>query len=254
MDGSDTHRWNKVWIVGASTGIGKALAHRLAPSSGRICISARSADKLQAMEQSGSNMQAYPLDVTASDAVENAEVEIVADGVPLDLVVISSGAWHPVKPDAFDPEIFRQAMDVNFQGVINVLAAVLPGMISRGSGHVAIISSVSGYRGLPNAAAYAPSKAALINLAECIHPQLKRAGIDVSIINPGFVDTPMTSANKFPMPFLMTAEDAADRIAKGLAARRYEIAFPTRFVLILKLLRILPNRLFFWIINKFVLR
>lgn len=254
MDSHNPRRWNKVWIVGASTGIGRALAERIAPECGRVCVSARTASKLDEVANSAANIDAYPLDVTDTDMVGNVEVEINADDRPLDLVVISSGAWHPVKPNALDPEIFKKAMDVNFQGVINVLAAVLPAMIKRGSGHVAIVSSVSGYRGLPNAAAYAPSKAALINLAECLYPQLKRSGVDITIINPGFVDTPMTVNNKFPMPFLMTAEEAAERIARGLATRRYEIAFPTRFVLILKLLRMLPNRIFFWFINKFVLR
>lgn len=247
-------KWNKVWIVGASTGIGRELALRLAPESGKVCVSARTASKLEELATSAPNIETHPLDVTDADMVGNAEVEINADDAPLDLVVISSGTWQPVKPDALDPDIFKKAMDVNFQGVINVMAAVLPAMIKRGSGHLAVVASVSGYRGLPNAAAYAPTKAALINLVECLYPQLKRAGVDITIINPGFVDTPMTAANKFPMPFLMSAEGAAGRIAKGLAARRYEIAFPTRFVLILKLLRMLPNRVFFWIINKIVLR
>ncbi len=198
-------------------------------------------------------MLTAPVDVTDAQAVENVARQL-GETTPLDLVVISSGAWHPVKPTEFDPAAFAKAVDVNFMGVINVLSAVVPLMIERGGGHVAIVASVSGYRGLPNAAAYSPMKAALINLTESIRPQLLRMGVHVTIINPGFVDTPMTAVNKFPMPFLMSAETAADRIAKGLISRRYEIAFPTRFVVMLKILRILPNPLFFWIINKFILK
>ncbi len=209
---------------------------------------------MNAIAQKHANMVAHTLDVTDQGQVSRTAKQLELDhGMP-DLVIISSGVWHPIKPDAFDPEIFRNAVDVNFMGVINVLAAVVPKMIEHGGGHIAIIASVSGYRGLPNAAAYSPMKAALINLAESIYPQLKRKGVDLTIVNPGFVDTPMTSVNKFPMPFLMTPEEAAERISKGLDRRDYEIAFPTRFVLILKLLRVLPNRIFFWIINKFVLK
>ena len=246
-------RWQNAWIIGASTGIGHALAKRIAGDCGSINVSARSVEKLEALASGFAHMNAKPLDVTDTDAVAGIAAQLVKD-CPLDLVVISSGVWRQVKPGEFDPDAFRKAVDVNFMGVINVLAAVIPAMIERGAGHVAIVGSVSGYRGLPNAAAYSPMKAALINLAESIRPQLKRRGIDITIVNPGFVDTPMTSVNKFPMPFLMTAEEAADQIATGLETRRYEIAFPTRFVMMLKLLRILPNRIYFWIINKFMLK
>lgn len=127
-------------------------------------------------------------------------------------------------------------------------------MVERGGGHIAIIASASAYRGLPNAAAYSPMKSALNNLAESIHPQLKRAGVHITIVNPGFVDTQLTAVNKFPMPFLMSAEEAAERIAKGLSERRYEIAFPWRLVFPLKLMRLLPNRVFLWFVNRFVLK
>ena len=198
-------------------------------------------------------MLAAPLDVTDADAAHRLARQL-GDMTPIDLVVISSGSWQAMRPTELDPAVFREAVDINFTGVINVLSAVIPAMVEHGGGHIAIVASVSGYRGLPNAAAYSPMKAALINLAESIRPQLMRKGVHVTIVNPGFVDTPMTSVNKFPMPFLMSAETAADRIAKGLYSRRYEIAFPTRFVMILKLLRILPNSVFFWIVNKFVLK
>lgn len=247
-------RWNRAWIIGASTGIGHALAKRIAPQCGSVIVSARSAEKLDALAGDHHRMEAHPVDVADTEGVAGLAARLDSASDPIDLVVVSSGVWHPLKLNAIDPAKFRDAVNVNFVGVINVLAAIVPVMIERGHGHVAIVGSVSGYRGLPNAAAYAPTKAALINLAECIRPELNRAGIDVSIINPGFVDTPMTSVNKFPMPFLMGPDEAADRIARGLAARRYEIAFPTRFVLFLKLLRTAPNGVFFWFINKFILK
>lgn len=139
-------------------------------------------------------------------------------------------------------------------GVIHVLNACIQTMVERGEGHIAIVSSVSGYRGLPNAAAYSPSKAALINLAESIAPQLAQKGVTISLVNPGFVDTPMTSENDFPMPFIVSAEEAATKIIAGLEKKKFEIAFPKRLAWIMNFLRIIPNGMFFWIVRKFILR
>ena len=135
-------------------------------------------------------------------------------------------------------------------GVINVLQAILPNFRKKGSGHIAWISSVAGYAGLPKSAAYGPSKAALINLAEGLKPELSRVGITLSVINPGFVKTPMTAANDFPMPFLMESNDAARLTIQGLARQQFEIAYPWRFVILLKLLRFLPYSLFFFLTKR----
>ena len=248
------YRWNKAWIIGASTGIGHALAKRIAPRCKTVVVSARSTGKLEALARDHMQLEPQPVDVTDAAAIAALAARIDSGDDPVDLVVISSGVWHPVKAGQFDIEKFKDAVDVNFMGVINVLAAIVPPMVARGSGHIAIISSASAYRGLPNAAAYSPMKAALLNLTESIYPQLKRAGVHISIIVPGFVDTPLTAVNKFPMPFLMSAEEAARRIARGLEQKRYEIAFPNRFIYLLKLMRMLPNSVFFWYINKFVLK
>jgi len=139
-------------------------------------------------------------------------------------------------------------------GVVNVLAKIVPDMIRRESGQIAIVSSVAGYRGLPQAAAYGPTKAALINLAESLHPELAEKGVTLSIINPGFVDTPMTAVNDFPMPFLMPVDEAAQRLLRGLERKSYEITFPRRFTWMLKALRLLPNAVFFWVVRTFILR
>lgn len=254
MAQADGAYWPKAWIIGASSGIGHALARRMASQCGLIAVSARSSGPLDALADAHDNIEACPLDITDRLAVDQMAAHLDNDNQPLDLVVISSGLWHPADPLSIDPDKFAEAMNVNFSGVINVLAAVVPDMASRGRGHIAIVASVSGYRGLPKAAAYSPAKAALINLVESIRPELNRKGIAVTIINPGFVDTPMTAVNSFPMPFMVTAENAADRIAKGLSGKQYEIAFPRRFVFFMKLARLVPNRIFFWFINKFVLK
>jgi NAD(P)-dependent dehydrogenase (short-subunit alcohol dehydrogenase family) len=173
---------------------------------------------------------------------------------PIDLAVLNAGTWNVVKLDDFEPTAFRASMDVNYLGVVNGIAAVLPGMLARGRGHIAVVSSVAGYRGLPKAAAYGPTKAALINLVESLRPELEARGITISLVSPGFVETPMTSVNKFPMPFLMPVERAAERMLGGLVKGRYEIVFPRRLAYGMKLLRLLPNAVFFWIVRNFIFR
>jgi NAD(P)-dependent dehydrogenase (short-subunit alcohol dehydrogenase family) len=199
-------------------------------------------------------MAAFPLDVTDEAAVADCYEQIESKDGPVDLVVISSGTWDVVTPPDLDPHVFKKAMEVNFMGVINVLANVVPDMMRRGKGQIAIVSSVAGYRGLPKAAAYGSTKAALINLAESLHPELAESGVTLSIVNPGFVDTPMTAVNDFPMPFLMPVDAAAERLLRGLERKHYEITFPRRFTWIMKLLRLLPNVVYLWLVRRFVLR
>lgn len=247
--------WNKVWITGASTGIGHELALRLAARGTRVAATARSADKLTALAAQQSLITAHPADVTDPNALVRLVGEVESDLVSVDLVILNAGTYTPLHTvNGLDPEIFRKTVDVNYLGVVNAISAILPAMLERRRGHIAIVASVAGYRGLPQAAAYGPTKAALINLAECLRAELEGHGITVSVINPGFVKTPMTAQNDFPMPFIMEPGDAADRIIKGLEAGKYEIAFPRRFALILKTLRLLPNAVFFWIIRKTVMK
>jgi short-subunit dehydrogenase len=246
--------WTTVWITGASTGIGRELALQLDGRVVHVAISARSVDKLQELEAAATSIKSFPLDVTDEAAVKRTAAAIEAQCGAIDLAVLNAGTWNIPKLPVIDPGDFRSSMAVNYMGVVNTLAALLPGMFARGKGHIAVVSSIAGYRGLPKAAAYGPTKAALINLVESIRPELERAGVTITLVNPGFVDTPLTENNDFPMPFLMPAPDAVRRMLDGLVKRKYEILFPRRLAYGLKLLRLLPNAAFFWIVRSFILK
>ncbi len=243
--------WKVAWVTGASTGIGREIALQLAARGVRVAASARSADKLAGLDP---GILVVPLDVTDPAACEAAVQRIEAELGPIDLAVLGAGTYTPVSVDRLDPALFADMMNTNYTGVVNCVAAVAPRMLQRGRGHLSWIASVAGFMGLPKAAAYGPSKAALINLAESLHPEMKLRGVLVSVINPGFVRTPLTAQNDFEMPFLLTAEDAARRSIAGLSEGRFEIAYPRRFVAILKLVRSLPYPLFFWLIKRAILK
>jgi NAD(P)-dependent dehydrogenase (short-subunit alcohol dehydrogenase family) len=248
---SNSLPWKVVWITGASTGIGREVALQLALQRVKVAASARNAEKLAEL---GSGIRPYPLDVTDRAAVLKTIAQIEQDLGPIDLAILGAGSYGPVEADKIDPAQFSSIMDVNYMGVVNCLAGLLAPMLARRVGHISWIASVAGYRGLPKAAAYGPSKAALINLAESLKPELDAKGITISVINPGFVETPMTAKNDFPMPFLMQPAEAARLTIAGLAKKRFEIAYPSRFVAILKIARILPYWLFFRIIRGSVLK
>ncbi|WP_370261780.1 SDR family NAD(P)-dependent oxidoreductase [Limnobacter sp.] len=241
----------RVWIVGASTGIGEALARQLDQLGCRQMLSARSADKLSALAGELKQATALPLDITDEHAVNNAFDTLMAAWGGLDLVVLMAGTYSEMDVAHFDLAKVRQQIDVNLNGTMHVLASVLPCVIGQGHGHISIVSSVAGYRGLPNSLAYGPTKAALINLAEALHMELKPSKVGVSVINPGFVDTPLTRKNTFPMPFLITAEQAANEIIVGLEKGEFEIHFPKAFTRSLRALRILPYSLYFAAVKKF---
>ncbi|HEX4894008.1 MAG TPA: SDR family NAD(P)-dependent oxidoreductase, partial [Hyphomicrobiaceae bacterium] len=170
---------------------------------------------------------------------------ISADLGRIDLAILNAGVWHPMKTSEFDVTRVLDSINVNYIGIVNALEPLIPDMVTAQKGHIALVGSVAGYRGLPMAAAYAPSKAAVINLAEVLRLELARRGIMVSLINPGFVETPMTAVNTFPMPFILKPDDAARRIIRGLERGKFEIAFPWQLVVMLKLMRVLPYKLFF---------
>jgi short-subunit dehydrogenase len=251
---SVTLPWRTVWITGASTGIGAEIARQLAAAGVRVAASARNAESLASLAQSSPGVTAVPLDVTKADDVKVAFERIERDIGPVDLIIAGAGAYKPITASDIQPDDFEAMFKVNYLGVINVLAAALPTFRSRRQGRISWIASVSGYRGLPKAAGYAPTKAALINLAECLKPELERDGVAISVINPGFVRTPMTAVNDFEMPFLMEPKDAAAATITGLAKGRFEVAYPTPFVAILKFARVLPYAAFFWFIRKYVLK
>lgn len=246
--------WRVVWITGASTGIGAEVARQLAAQGITVAISARSADKLAVAASGHGNLKPYPLDVTDAEAVTATFSAIERDLGPVDLVLAAAGTYAPVSLEDFSPRPFRIMYETNVLGVVNVLSAVLPALRRRRKGHVAWIASVAGYRGLPKAAAYGPTKAALINLAESLKPELDGDGVTVSVINPGFVKTPLTEQNDFEMPFLMEVDEAARRTIAGLAAGKFEVAYPGRFVAILKFARLLPYRIYFALIRGAVLK
>ena len=246
--------WKRAWITGASTGIGAEVARQLAEAGVVVATSARNVEQLQEAAGRNANLRPYPLDVTDAQAVAETFARIERQLGPVDLVICGAGTYAPVSLDAFSPEPFRKMYEVNYLGVINVLTAAMPAMRQRKRGHLSWIASVSGYRGLPKAAAYGPTKAALINLAESLAPELERDGVLVSVINPGFVKTPLTAQNDFEMPFLMEVKAAGAATISGLMRGRFEIAYPKPFVGILKLGRILPYWLYFWIVRRYILK
>lgn len=246
--------WKTAWITGASSGIGLELARLLDGKVTYLAVSARSQDKLSKLAAQCKNVVSYPLDVTDADAVADSVGDIEAAAGPIDLAVLNAGVWQLMDVAELDLKAIRTGIEVNYMGVVHAIDALLPGMLARGAGQIAIVASVAGYRGLPRSAAYGPTKAALINLAETLRTELAPRGITVSVVNPGFVDTPMTRDNPFPMPNIIPAKDAAQSLLAGLERRKYEIIFPRAFVFAMKLLRLLPNAMYFWVARTFLLK
>jgi NAD(P)-dependent dehydrogenase (short-subunit alcohol dehydrogenase family) len=234
-------------VIGASTGIGRATAEALLQRGARVAVSARNAQGLQTLD----GALALPLDVTDAAALHAAMQRIAHDWGGLDLLLYCAGTYRPMRATAFDLPSALQHDDVNYRGALHALAAALPMFTAQRAGHIALVSSVAGFGGLPQALAYGPTKAALINLAETLYLDLHPLGIGVHVINPGFVETPLTAQNTFAMPALITPEQAASALIAGLEAGRFDIHFPRRFTLWLKLLRLLPRGLYFRLVSRF---
>lgn len=240
-----------IWITGASSGIGRALALRLARGGHRVAASARNRDALADLaDQAGGAILPWPLDVTDPAAVAAACSAIERDLGPIDVAVLAAGSHHPVAARDFRAADLAKLVETNLIGVANALEPLMQAMIGRGRGRIAIVSSVAGYRGLPTSAYYGATKAALINLAESLKFDLDRHGVTMQLIDPGFVKTPLTDRNRFKMPCLISPEQAADAIARGLEGSGFEITFPKRFTYVLKLLRCLPYRLYFPLVAR----
>lgn len=242
-----TTPWRTAWITGASSGIGRALCVALASHGVRVAASARSGDALANLAATHPGITPFVLDVTDRAAVNATVDRIERELAPIDLAILNAGVGHMMSATRFDAGKAANVMAVNYLGVANGIEAVVRHMAPRSTGHIAVVSSVAGYRGLPRAGAYNASKAAAIALAESLKPDLDRAGITISLVNPGFVDTAMTAKNRFPMPFMIGADDAARRIIAGLSRRRFEIVFPWQMLIAMKLLRALPYPVFFWL-------
>lgn len=235
-----------IWITGAGSGIGLALAEALARQGQSVITSGRRAEPLRTLAERHSTVIPRPVDVTDLDAVRR----VVADMGAVETAILCAGTHQPTPATAFDAQDVRRLMEANLMGIVHCVEALLPGMLARKRGRLVLVASVAGYRGLPTAAGYCASKAAVIALAESLRLDLTGTGIDVRLVNPGFVDTPLTRRNPFPMPDIISAEQAAGHILDGLARDGFEIAFPRRFALVMKLLRLLPDRLFFPLVRK----
>lgn len=241
----------RVWIVGASSGIGAALAEALLSRGAHVALSARRVAPLTALASTaGPRALVLPLDVTDVQAVPVALDRIVAAWAGVDLVVLAAGTHQPVRAWDLDAVAARGLLDINLQGVLNCLPPVIARLLVQHSGAIAVISSVAGYRGLPTALVYGAGKAALNNLTETLYLDLAPKGIGVHLVCPGFVKTPLTDRNTFPMPALISAPAAAEAIIGGFEKGEFEIHFPKRFTGVLKMLRLLPYRWYFPLIRR----
>ena len=245
-------RGKTVWMVGASTGIGRATASLLHARGARVVVSARNKEALDTFVAEHPGAVAVALDATDRAAVALAATQVLALG-NLDGMVYCAGHYNAMRADTMDVPDMERHLRINYVGALYLLDAVLPHMVrtTRGAAFVSLVGSVAGYRGLPNSLAYGPTKAALINLAQTLYMDLHDKGVGVSLINPGFVETPLTAQNTFTMPALITPAQAADEILKGWAKGAFEIHFPKRFTLWLKLLELLPAGLYFRLVRRF---
>ena len=246
-------RGRRVWLIGASSGIGRATASLLHARGAQVCVSARGLDALTAFTQEHPGSTALALDSTDAAAVQDAARRLLAQG-PLHLVCYCAGQYQSLQAQDFDLDVMLAHDDTNYRGALHALAAVLPALRSAAqsgdTAHLSLVSSVAGYRGLPRSLAYGPTKAAMTNLAEALYLDLHGAGMGISVVHPGFVDTQLTQGNPFPMPALVTPQQAAGFILRGWERGAFEIDFPRRFTLVMKLLRLLPYRVYFPLVRK----
>jgi len=244
----------KIWITGASSGIGKALTEKFALEGWRVAASARRKEILDEMANN-ENIFSYPLDVTNQNQINEISSKITNDFGNLDLCVFSSGTYDPKLEQEINIKQNKFVMETNFFGVLHCIKSVEKYFKDKKSGHISIVSSIAAYRGLPNSSGYGPSKAALTNLTESLYFDFKKYNVRISLISPGFIKTPLTDKNESPMPFIKTPEFAAEKIFDGLTkSKAFEIHFPKALTLLLKFLRILPYKIYLFLIDKFVKR
>ncbi len=249
-----SEKQKKIWITGASSGIGKSVAEKFANEGWKVAVSARRKELLNELAKNP-NIVSFPLDVTNRNQINEVFKNILDNFGDLDICLFSSGTYEPKDEQNIDPDKIKNVINVNFLGVIDCVKSVERYFKDKKSGHISIVSSIAGYRGLPNSSGYGPSKAALTNFSESIYFDFKKFGVRVSVVSPGFIKTPLTDKNEFPMPFLKTPEYAAEKIFNGLVnSSAFEIHFPKGLTLTLKFLRILPYRLYLFLVDKFVKR
>ena len=246
-----------IWITGGSSGIGLATAKKFLNKNWKVIISARNTIKLEDAKEkllkntTNKNIYIYECDISKRNQVENTIDNIISVHKNIDLAILNAAAYSPNKNQNFSIENYEQLIDVNLKGTLYCIEMLLKQITDNNECHIAIVSSPVGYRGLPTAGAYGLTKAGLINLAESLYFDLKKNNFKISVINPGFIKSESTNLNTFPMPFLKSSEFAADEIYKGLTGKyKFEIFFPWFFLILLKFFRILPYRLYFYLIKK----
>ena len=243
-----------IWITGASSGIGKAVAEKFAREQWKVAISARRENLLKEIAQQ-KNIYSYPLDVTELQKTKEVFSNILNDFDGLDLCIFCSGTYNPKLESQINIDQIKNVMNVNFFGVLNCINAAENYFKEKKSGHISIVSSIAGYRGLPNSSGYGPSKAALTNLTESLYFDFKKHNVKISLISPGFIKTPLTDKNEFKMPFIKSPEFAAEKIFDGLVrSNSFEITFPKQLTIIFKIFRILPNKIYLYLVKKLVRR
>ena len=240
-----------IWITGGSTGIGRALAIKFANKGWNVAISARRENLLKEISDNYENIYGFPLDVTNKIECKKVFDQIKNKFENIDICFFSTGTWNPKKEKEIDVEQMEDVFKVNFFGTVNSIKAVEEYFRNKKNGIITIVSSIAGYRGLPNSTGYGPSKSALNNLAESLYFDFKRYNVRVCLVSPGFIRTPMTDKNDFKMPFLKTPEYAADQIYNGLINKNvFEIHFPKALTLTLKFLSFLPSKIYFKIVSR----
>ena len=238
---------NKViWITGASSGIGRSLAIKFANEGWQVAASARRENLLKELNNTNPNIHSFPLDVTDSEKCKAVFNEVIKKLNNIDICIFCTGIHDPKSERSLNLEKIKKIMEVNYFGTVNSINAIYDYFKKKKSGHISMISSVAGYRGLPAAGAYCASKSALTTFAESLYFDVKRFNVRVSVVHPGFIKTPMTDQNDFAMPMIKSAEFAADEIFKGLTkSRSFEIHFPKSFTFLMKILKFMPNSLYF---------
>ncbi len=240
-----------IWITGGSTGIGKALALKFANEGWNVAVSARRENLLKEISDKNENIHGFPLDVTDKIKCMKVFEQIKNKFKTIDICFFSTGTWNPKKEKDIDIEQIEDVFKVNFFGTLNSIKTVEEYFKNKKEGIITIVSSIAGYRGLPNSTGYGPSKSALNNLAESLYFDFKRYNVRVCLVSPGFIKTPMTDKNDFKMPFLKTTEYAAEKIYDGLIhSNVFEIHFPKSLTLILKIFSFLPSKIYFGLVGK----
>ncbi|MQQ09684.1 SDR family NAD(P)-dependent oxidoreductase [Epibacterium sp. SM1979] len=232
----------RIWLVGASEGLGRALALALAAEGAQLILSARNSARLQALAQQIPGAEVQAMDVTDLDAVRRVAAELG----PIDGLIYNAGAYEPMRATQWNSDAALWMVDVNFTGALRVLGEVVPQMLRRGVGEITLVGSLAGYRGLPAAVGYGASKAALVSLAETMRHDLKGTGVTVRLVNPGFIRTRLTDKNTFKMPQLMTAERAATHVMRAMKRRRFRTDFPAPFAWAIRVFDIMPD----WMIYR----